>query len=111
VFFFGAGQGGGTEDNIQRWVDQVNVPAGQQPERQRLEVSGLAVTWVEAHGELQPSTTGMGPATPQPAHSLFGAVVEGPGGPWFFKATGPTETMKAARAGFLELLGSLRLAA
>jgi hypothetical protein len=109
VFFFGSGQGGGTEDNIQRWIEQVNVPPGQAPQRQKMEVGGLAITWVEAHGELQPSTTGMGPAAPQAAHSLFGAVIEGPGGPWFFKATGPTETMKGAREGFLDLLNSLRL--
>jgi len=39
--------------------------------------------------------------------ALFGAVVEGQGGPWFFKAVGPKATIEQARPAFHTLLGSL----
>ena len=107
-FYFGAGQGGGTEANIQRWVGQVNLAAGSQPDRGTLQANGLQVTWVEAHGELQPSTTGMGPATAQPGQGLLGAVVEGSNGPWFFKLTGPTKTVQENHDQFMQFLQSLK---
>jgi hypothetical protein len=51
----------------------------------------------------------MGPAEPQPGSRLLAAVVEGPGGPWFFKTTGPDETVAAARADFLAMLRAARV--
>jgi len=51
----------------------------------------------------------MGPASDQPGQRLFGAVIEGPGGPWFFKGTGPEATMDGNREAFLTMLKSVRL--
>jgi hypothetical protein len=39
---------------------------------------------------------------------MLAALVEGPGGPWVFKATGPEATMEAAREDFFALLRSVR---
>jgi hypothetical protein len=50
---------------------------------------------------------GSGPTTPQPDSRLIGAVVEGPGGPWFFKATGPSQTLADQRQGFRDMLMAL----
>ena len=63
--------------------------------------------WVDVEGTLKPSMMGTGPTTPQPGSRLLGAVVEGPGGPWFFKATGPAETLDAQRDAFFALLKSM----
>jgi hypothetical protein len=105
VFYFGPGGGGDVESNIQRWVSQMQPAAGTQPERQSFETpNGFRVTWVDVVGTLLPSTMGTGPTTPQPDFRLLGAVVEGPGGPWFFKATGPKEPLAAEREHFLEML-------
>jgi len=107
VFHFGPGQGGGVEANLDRWIGQIEPRAGE-PERGTLTAaSGLEVTWVDVAGTLQPTMMGAGPSEPQPGSRLLGAVVEGPGGPWFFKATGPEATLAAARPAFLDLLGSL----
>lgn len=106
VFFFGPGGGGGVEANIERWIGQVQ-PTGE-PRRENFEANGLTVHWVEVEGTLLPSNMGTGPTEPQPDSNLFGAVVEGPGGPWFFKATGPAATLEAQRGAFLEMLRSLR---
>jgi hypothetical protein len=108
VFFFGAGGGGGTESNIQRWIGQVEVDAATPPVREVFSGDGTQVSWVEARGTLKPSTMGVGPATPQPDSVLLGAVVEGTGGPWYFKATGPAATMDAQKGAFLAMLTSVR---
>lgn len=105
VFFFGAGQGGAVEANLQRWVDQMG---GATPRRDSFESHGLKVTWIEMAGTLQPTAMGMGSSTPQPNSRLLGAVVEGPGGPWFFKATGPDSTLGPQRDAFIRMLKSVR---
>lgn len=109
VFFFGPGGGGGVEPNLQRWAGQIASNAAPQREVFTLD-NGLRVTWIEAAGTLKASTMGTGPTADQPNFRLFAAVVEGPGGPWFFKATGPDATMLGQRDDFLALLGSMRLA-
>lgn len=110
VFFFGPGQGGGAEANIERWLGQIETAAGDpEPERETFASGELEVTTVYATGTLLPSRMGMGPEVAQPGAALLGAVVEGPGGPWFFKATGPAETLAVEREPFLEMLRGLRV--
>lgn len=109
VFFFGPGGGGGVEANLQRWVGQIEAPQGAQPQHGSFEVDGgFRVTWVEAAGTLKASQMGTGPTTDQPGYRLLGAVVEGEGGPWFFKATGPDATLTAQRDAFMGMLRSIR---
>jgi hypothetical protein len=50
----------------------------------------------------------MAPSVPQPDSRLLGAVVEGEGGPWFFKLVGPAATVEAARDEFFTLLRTVR---
>jgi hypothetical protein len=109
VFHFGAGQGGDVETNLTRWIGQVELAPGSAPRRELLESGGLRITLVDAEGTLRPGQMGMGPASPQPGSRLLGAVVEGDGGPWFFKATGPGTTLGPQRDAFVEMLKSIRL--
>lgn len=111
VFFFGVGGGGGTESNIQRWIGQVEIDPATPPVRETLSGDGTRISWVEARGTLKPSTMGAGPSSPQPDSVLLGAVVEGAGGPWFFKATGPAATMDAQKDAFLTMVGGVRAGA
>ncbi|HYO11807.1 MAG TPA: hypothetical protein VE685_01260 [Thermoanaerobaculia bacterium] len=108
VFYFGPGGGGGVEANIERWIGQMEVAAGTQPAQETFDANGYRVTVIDVKGTLLPSTMGTGPETPQPDSRLLGAVVEGPGGPWFFKATGPEATLAAERDAFLSMLRSVR---
>jgi hypothetical protein len=109
VFYFGPGGGGPVEANLQRWIDQIGPEGRSEPRRDSFTLdNGLQVTWVEVAGTLQPSTMGMGPTTEQANSRVMAAVVEGPGGPWFFKATGPDATLTAQRDAFLGLLRSVR---
>ena len=108
VFFFGVGGGGGVESNLQRWIGQVDPDPGTAATSGAFTVGQFQVTSVEVRGTLKPSNMGTGPTTPQPGSMLLGAVVEGPGGPWFFKATGPAATLDAERDAFFAMLKSAR---
>jgi hypothetical protein len=108
VFHFGAGQGGDVDANLQRWVGQVEPDAGTAPQRETFESNGLRVTWVEVRGTLKAGQMGMGPASAQPGSRLFGAVIEGDGGPWFFKASGPDTALGPQRDAFVAMLRSAR---
>ena len=106
VFYFGAGGGGGLESNLARWIGQVELAPGGEPRRESFDAGGFRVTWIEVEGTLKPSTMGVGPTEPQAGSRLLAAVVEGPQGPWYFKATGPSETLIAERDAFLGMLAS-----
>jgi len=106
VFYFGPGGGGPVEANIDRWVGQME--AAEKPTPETFEANGYKVTWIDVQGNLKASSMGMSPSPAQANARLFGAVVEGPGGPWFFKATGPDATMAPAREAFVAMLKSVR---
>ncbi len=108
VFYFGPGGGGGVEMNLQRWIGQVDPDPDGVALQDSFDAGGFRVTWVDVAGTLKPSTMGTGPTAPQPGSRLLAAVVEGPEGPWFFKATGPAATLEAHRGAFLDMLRSVR---
>lgn len=109
LFYFGAGGGGGVEANIQRWLGQVSSDDGSDPVRETFESGNLTIHTVEAKGTLTASPMSMSatPPAPQPDSMLLGAVVEGPGGPWFLKVTGPEATVGPQREAFFEMVRNL----
>jgi hypothetical protein len=111
VFYFGPGQGGSVDANVQRWVAQFETPDGKpvpSPAPKKTKISGLAVTRLELEGTYLAS---MGPMAPpgvkKPGYKLLGAIVEAPEGPVFFKLTGPAKTVAAAKTDFEKMLSSL----
>lgn len=106
VFFFGVGGGGGVDANLDRWADQVDHQ--NDPKRETFEANGFTITVIEVEGTILPSGMASGPSGTQPDSILLGAVVEGTGGPWFFKATGPKATMSPQKDAFVGMLKSVR---
>ena len=106
VFYFGQGQGGDLDENLRRWhgqFERTDAP----PTRESRTVEGLRVTITSATGRF--NAGGMGtPSGPRDDWALLGAIVETPQGPWFFKLTGPRETITAARPAFDAFVGSMR---
>jgi hypothetical protein len=97
--------GGGTEANIERWLGQFD-DAGQDKRSQKT-VRGLKVTIVEVAGTfLGGGMMGAAPA-PKKGWALLGAIVETPGAPYFFKLTGPSASVRAARPAFDALVASI----
>ncbi len=109
VFFFGEGGGGAVEANLERWAGQIEAEPGTEPDRDRFSFDGWTVSTLAVEGTLRPSRMETGPTEPVPGSMLVGAVLEGPGGPWFFKLTGPAETVAAARPDLVEMLRTARV--
>ncbi len=107
VFYFGSGQGGDIRSNIDRWVGQFENPS--EPVEASREVNGMKVTTVTTTGAfLSPAGPMMESQGKKPDYMLLGAIVEAPQGSVFFKLTGPSATVTAAKAEFDALLGSLK---
>jgi hypothetical protein len=109
VFYFGPGQGGGIDANVDRWVKQFSDVAPDDVKRADREAHGLRQHTVEiAHGTYDAGQMAMGGAKgPKKDYALTGAIVEAPSGAYFFKMTGPAHTVAAAHAAFLQLLDSV----
>src|SRR5690242_1970038 len=99
VYFFGQGQGGGVQANIDRWKGQFAQPAAAKTGKRT--IHGLQVTTVEVEGAY----SGMG-GTSKPGYRMLGAIVENPAGNVFLKFTGPVKTITANQAKFEQLLSS-----
>jgi hypothetical protein len=106
VFYFGSGQGGDVESNIQRWVGQ--FVDGGKPVRSSKEVNGMKVEFVGVAGTYTaPSGPMMQSSGNKENYRLLGAIVSAPEGSVFFKFTGPAKTVGAAEKDFDALIGSL----
>jgi hypothetical protein len=107
VFFFGPGQGGSIDANVERWAKQFE--GAPRPQRSTSAVAGLRVTRVQLAGTyLAPGGPMMQSTGKQTGYRLLGAIVEGAQGNVFFKLTGPAVTVDGARAEFEALVASLR---
>jgi hypothetical protein len=111
VFYFGAGQGGGVQDNIDRWIGQFQQPNGK-PSKDvartaKQTINGLPVTTIDLTGTYLAGGPMMASKMPRPGYRLLGAIVEGPQGGVFFKFTGPAKTVAAGQAAFQSMLKSV----
>jgi hypothetical protein len=107
VFYFGPGQGGGVDANVDRWVKQFTDVPVEKVKRADRKANGLVQHTVEIEsGTFNVNAMG-GPAKLKKGYGLLGAIVEAPSGAYFFKLTGPEATVKAARKSFYQLLDSV----
>jgi len=107
VFYFGPGQGGGIDPNLERWVEQFEP--GARTRRTSGDVNGLRVTRIEIEGNyLAPAGPRMESQGSRPGWQLLGAIVEGPEGLVFFKTTGSVRALREARPTFESMMGSVR---
>jgi len=111
VYFFGEGQGGSVDANLERWRSQFRGPAGKAAAAQvgRRTSQGLTITTIDVSGDY----TGMGgPMAREQSvvagYRLLGAIVEGPRGNVFVKFTGPAKTIAANEEKFAQLLQSFQ---
>jgi hypothetical protein len=113
VYYFGPGQGGTVEANMERWIGEFQNPSP--PERSMREVNGLEVARVRvkgaysSHGGSMGMGGGASPADGARSDAeLLGAIVEGPSGAVFFKLTGPAKTVDAVAGDFDRMIGSVK---
>ena len=111
VYFFGQGQGGPVEANLERWKNQFKGPGGKPAQAQvaKKKINGLQVTAIETSGEY----SGMGgpmaaPGGVKSGYRMLAAVIEGPGGNIFLKFTGPAKTVAANQRAYEGMLNSFK---
>jgi hypothetical protein len=103
VYFFGVGQGGSVQANLDRWKGQFKPSDAK---ISKATVHTLPVTRIDVSGEYSGMGGPMAQAAAKPAYRLLGAIVEGPGGNIFIKFTGPAKTVAANQQKFEALLAS-----
>jgi hypothetical protein len=108
VFYFGPGQGGSIDANVDRWVKQFGDVKPSDVKRADREANGLKQHTVEL--EKGTFSGGMGGGKPKDNYGLVGGIVETPSGAYFFKMTGPSQTVKQAKPDFYKLLDSIKAA-
>ena len=107
VYFFGAGQGGSIEANIERWKGQftsAGKPAAATVSKRT--VHGVTMTTIDVAGEYSGLGGPLAASKPVAGYRLLGAIVEGPGGNIFVKFTGLAKTVVANAAKYDQLLAS-----
>jgi len=114
VVFHFEGAGGSVQANVDRWVGQfTNVegdPVSDQIRSSEKDGRGIDITIVDVRGTYNESQGPMmAETTARPRYRMLAAVVEGAGGPWFFKLTGPEKTVTQSGDSFQSLLDSLQL--
>lgn len=98
IYYFGQGQGGSPQANIDRWINQMKQPDGASSKDKAktgaLTVNGLQVSTVDVLGNY---SGGMSPdSAPADSKSLYrlrAAIVDTPKGSYFVKLTGPEKTV------------------
>jgi hypothetical protein len=107
VFFFGAGQGGGIEANIQRWKNMVKPAEGAKEsdtyKTTESKVGDVKVTMFEANGTYMFKKRAFDPnekPEPRPDYRMVAVIFESKNGPYYFRMYGPQKTMEANKKGF-----------
>lgn len=102
LYYFGQGQGGSAQANIDRWLNQMQQPDGSSSkEKAKIEtttVNGLPVTTVDVTGKYNGGMASPGAApsaTPvdMSNYRMRAAIIETPKGSYFVKLTGPQKTV------------------
>ncbi len=98
VYYFGPGQGGTPQANIDRWVNMVKQPDGSpstdKAKMETLIVNGLKVSTVDVQGNYSGGMSqDSAPKDSKAIYRLRGAVIETPKGSYFVKLTGPEKTV------------------
>lgn len=111
VYYFGAGQGGSPQANIDRWRNQFRPVDGKPVEAlvNTMQTNGdLAVTWVELSGDYARGV-GMGPVGEyRPDQMLIAAITETPHGNLYIQFHGDRERVMRHREEFTEFVMNIR---
>jgi len=113
VFYFGAGQGGSVEANLERWYGQFAQPDGSVSSEKasvtRDVVDGMNLTNVDLSGTyVAPTMPGNAEHYNKPNFRMLAAVLETSQGPYFFKLVGPQQTVAHWAKSFSQFMKSAK---
>lgn len=105
-YYFGPGQGGSVDANVDRWIGQFEGTPAKETVEHKFE--DKTVTIVQAKGTYMESMGGpfSGPKTARPGYALLGAIVPGNDAHIFIKLTGNEKDVAAIKEKFTALVTS-----
>jgi hypothetical protein len=111
VYYFGAGQGGSVDANLERWIGQMQTPDGRPSQdsakTETTTVNGLKVTLLDVTGAYSGGDmAGGGAAQTKPNFRMRAGVIETPKGAYFIKLVGPQKTVSRWDQAFQEFVKS-----
>ena len=111
VYYFGAGQGGSVDANLERWIGQMQTPDGKpskdKAKTENTTVNGLKVTLLDVAGTYAGGDMGGGGAAQsKPNFRMRAGVIETPKGAYFIKLVGPEKTVSRWDQAFQEFVRS-----
>ena len=102
LYYFGEGQGGGTQANIDRWIGQFEGTPESSTEE--VDVGDRKMTLLTAKGTYMESAGGpfSGNKTAKPNYTMLAAILPSDKGAVFLKLTGPDASVEAMKEAFIE---------
>lgn len=110
VYFFGKGQGGNVESNLQRWKGQFSMPDGSPPYEKvtRDSTGAFALTVAEYRGTYARGIGAGDEGAAKPGQSLISVIAETPRGTLFFQLFGATAAVSPQRDALIKFVKSLK---
>lgn len=106
VYYFGEGQGGSVDANLERWAGQMGQTL-EKAHKQTLAVNGLAVSLLDVTGTYAGDMAPVSGANQnKPNSRMRAAVIETLKGPYFLKLVGPVKTVGRWEQEFLSFVKS-----
>ena len=105
-FYFGPGQSGGAQANLQRWVGQFAPNPKPLVKTENAKFGSTPVVFLFAEGTFMSSPPFGGAKVPKENYGMAAAVLGTEPGYIFVKMTGPKATVEAAKADFKKMIES-----
>jgi hypothetical protein len=108
VYYFGPGQGGSVDANLQRWIGQMETTSTEKSKTETMTINGMKVTLLDVSGTYSGGDMagGGGSAKSNPNFRMRAGVIETPKGAYFIKLVGPQKTVARWDQSFREFLQS-----
>ena len=110
VYYFGKGQGGNVEANLQRWKGQFSMPDGSPPYENvsRDSTGAFPVTIAEYRGTYARGIGAGDEGAAKQGQSLIAVIAETPRGTLFFQLFGATAAANPQRDALIKFVKSLK---
>ena len=115
VYYFGPGQGGSVDANLERWIGQMQQSDGSssraKAKTETTTVNGMNTTLLDVTGTFSAGdmTGGGGSGQAIPNARMRAAVIETPKGAYYVKLVGPEKTVERWDAGYMAFIKSAQL--
>jgi hypothetical protein len=115
VSYFGQGQGGGVNENVQRWKGQFVPPTGKSIDDvakvEKMKVGDVEVTYLDVQGTYKSRNPPFDPNAKEelkPDSRMIAVYLATKTGPHFIRCVGPAKTVEQYKKGFDEWLKAFK---